>query len=192
MPLRIMLVNDGDSRSPELGPLLETLGYRVVGVVSDPFQTDAAADELTPDVIIVSSHSPSAAILGRLAALAARAPRPVVMFSSDRKVETIRAATQAGVCAYVVDGLHAARVEPIIDAALARFQESQAMRGELEEVRSRLSDRKAIDRAKGILMKARKLSEDEAYAALRRMAMDRGKRLGEIAQQVIDVASVLN
>jgi response regulator NasT len=190
--LRIVVIEAGDSRSLELRPMLEALGHQVLAEVSDPEEIDAACDRLEPDVIVTSARSPSAEYLRGVAALSERKPRPIVMFSADRSAETIRAATRAGVSAYVVDGMDAARVAPIIEAALARFHEFHAMRRELAPTKSRLSERKAIDRAKGILMKARKLSEDEAYAALRRMAMDHGKRLGEVAQQVIDVANVLN
>ena len=98
---------------------------------------------------------------------------------------------RAGVSAYVVDGLDAARVKSIVEVAVARFDEYRRLRAELVEANLKLSERKLVERAKGILMKSRGMGEDEAYRMLRRMAMDRGKRLGEIAQQVIDMAGLL-
>src|SRR5262249_26460395 len=100
-------------------------------------------------------------------------------------------ALRAGVAAYVVDGLDAGRVKSIVDVAVARFDEYQRLRDELADAHDRLEERKLVERAKGILMKARSMSEDEAYQALRRMAMDRGKRLGEVAQQLIDMSTLL-
>jgi len=114
-----------------------------------------------------------------------------VMFSSDDAPDTIRDAMRAGVSAYVVDGLEAARVKAIVEVAVARFDEYQRLREELADANLKLEERKLVERAKGILMKARGMDEDEAFQALRRMAMDRGKRLGEIAQQLIDMADLL-
>jgi response regulator NasT len=103
----------------------------------------------------------------------------------------IREATRAGVSAYVVDGLDPARVKSIIDVACARFEEFQRLRAALAEANLRLAERKVVERAKGVLMKARGLSEDEAYRALRRMAMDRNRRLAEVAQALVDAAELL-
>jgi len=114
-----------------------------------------------------------------------------VMFSSDDAPETIREAVRAGVSAYVVDGLDAARVKSIVEVAVARFGEYQRLRTELAEATLKLSERKVVERAKGLLMRARGMDEDEAFQAMRRMAMDRGKRLVEIARQVIDMAKLL-
>jgi response regulator NasT len=113
------------------------------------------------------------------------------MFSADRDQQTIRAAVRAGASAYVVDGLAADRVEPIIEAAIARFESFQAVRRELAQVRTRLSERKVIERAKGVLMKARGMGEDEAYVALRSMAMERSISVGELARQLLSVSSLL-
>ena len=113
------------------------------------------------------------------------------MFASDDAPDTIREAVRAGVSAYIVDGLEVARVKAIVEVAVARFDQYQNLRAELAEANLKLSERKLVDRAKGILMKSRGMGEDEAYQALRRMAMDKGKRVGDIAQQVIDMADLL-
>jgi response regulator NasT len=118
-------------------------------------------------------------------------PRPVVMFAEEGDSGTIERAVRAGVSAYVVDGLNPSRVKPIVDVAIARFREFQALRQELQETRSQLADRKQIDRAKGLLMKHRGLDEQEAYAAMRKMAMDRGQKMGEVANNIIAVLELL-
>jgi response regulator NasT len=113
------------------------------------------------------------------------------MFARDAEAATIREVTRAGVSAYVVDGLDPARVKSIIDVACARFEELQKLREALAAAEDRLAERKLVERAKGLLMRTRNLSEDEAYRALRRMAMDRGKRLAAVAQAVLDAAELL-
>jgi len=113
------------------------------------------------------------------------------MFTQDKDQTRMRAALQAGVSAYVVDGLAAERVQPIVNVALARFEQWQALRQELDQAQTGLAERKAIDRAKGILMTQRRCSEDEAYRLLRKTAMDRNARLGEVAENVIAMAKLL-
>jgi response regulator NasT len=190
-PLRIMLVDDSESRSLELRLMLEKLGYEVVAEVFKPRDLYAAVSRLAPDVIIIDTDSPTRDTLEHVALLSAREPRPIVMFSADRSGDAIRAATGAGVSAYVVDGLSATRVEPIIAAAVARFEAFQSMKHQLAQANTRLSERKLVDRAKGVLMKARKLSEEEAYAALRRMAMERSITIGEVAKRLLEVSDLL-
>jgi response regulator NasT len=146
---------------------------------------------VAPDVIVIDTESPSRDVLEHLVVMSQHTPRPVVMFASDGAVETIREAVRAGVSAYVVDGLDPARVRPIVDAAVARFEELQGLREQLAEANLRLDERKLIERAKGILMKARGLDEEEAYRALRRMAMDKNRRIGEVARNVIEMADLL-
>jgi response regulator NasT len=118
-------------------------------------------------------------------------PRPVVMFASDGTPETIRAATRAGVSAYVVDGLDEKRIKAIVDVAVARFDELQDLRGQLAQANSKLAERKLIERAKGLLMKSRGLDEEAAYAALRKAAMDRSLKVAEIAQRIVDASDLL-
>ena len=181
----------GEPRSLELRRMLVALGYDVVAEVRNAHELYAKVRTLAPDVIIIDTDSPSRDTLEHVALLSERHPRPIVMLSADRDGDTIRAATRAGVAAYVVDGLAAARIEPIIAAAVARFEAFQAVKHELAEAHTRLSERKLVERAKGLLMKARQLSEEDAYAALRRMAMDRNRRIGEVAQSVIDMRDFL-
>lgn len=159
--------------------------------LSSPLALLKTIDELRPDVIVIDTDSPSRDVLEHLVVMSQHTPRPVVMFASDGKPETIRQAVRAGVSAYVVDGLDSARVQPIVEAAIARFEELQELRGQLAEANLKLSERKLIERAKGLLMKSRNLDEEAAYAALRRAAMDRKLRLSEVAQRIIDAADLL-
>jgi response regulator NasT len=120
------------------------------------------------------------------------ARRPIVLFTEDNDTSHVRDAIAAGVTAYVVAGLAPERVRPVLDVALARFQHEEHMRRELADARSQLSERKTIDRAKGLLMERQGLSEEEAYARLRKTAMDKGLKLSEVAQRILDVADLLS
>ena len=126
--------------------------------------------------------------------ITASCPRPIVLFTRDARSDSIRDAVHAGVSAYEVyvgDGFAPEHVAPILDAALARFEELQSVRAELAQTKSKLSERKLIDRAKGILMKEKKLPEEEAYRLLRKLAMDRSAPMGTVAEQVITYAKLL-
>lgn len=186
-----MLVEDSESRSLVVRLMLENLGYLVVAEVFEPRLLYDAVRRHLPDVIIIDTASPSRDTLEHIAMLSEREPRPIVMFSADRDQQRIRAAVRAGASAYVVDGLAAERVSPIIEAAIARFESFQTIRRELAQVRTKLSERKLVERAKGVLMKARGMSEEDAYAALRSMAMERSIGIGELARQVLSVSSLL-
>ena len=189
--LRVMLVDDTPERAFRLRLVLERVGYDVVAEVSDARALRDEALRLSPDVIIVETTSPSRDVLERIGAITESAPRPVVMFAGDPARNAIRAAVRAGVTSYVVDGLAPERIAPIVDTALARFETFQAMKTELDSARTKLSERKLVEKAKGILMKSRRLSEEEAYGALRKQAMDRNLQLVEVARQVIAVAELL-
>jgi response regulator NasT len=119
------------------------------------------------------------------------APRPVLMFSNDADQKLIHAAVSAGVSAYLVEGLEAARLAPILEVALARFAREEQLRKRLAEAENELADRKLIDRAKRLLMDRRKMSEPEAYAMLRKRAMDEGMKLAEVARQLVSMADLL-
>ena len=189
--LRVMIVDDSEERSLYLRLMLEQVGYTVVAEVFEPRNIYAAVKAHAPDVIIVDTESPSRDTLEHVAVLSETDPRPIVMFSSDSGSDTIREAVQAGVSAYIVDGLAAERVKPIIEVAIARFESYQAVRTELAQVKTKLSERKLVERAKGVLMKARSIGEDEAYAALRKMAMERSLTIGEVSRQLLAVSDLL-
>ena len=144
-----------------------------------------------PDIIVMNLEFPDQETLDNLAVLNQYNPKPIILFANEGSSEIISQAVQAGVDAYVVDGLTAHRVKPILDAALARFKEYQVLNKELKQARNQLADRKTIDRAKGLLMKSKGLDEDQAYHAMRKMAMDQSKPLVEIAHNMLSVMALL-
>ena len=189
--LRVLVVVESAERADILRVGLALAGHEVAATLSSPLELLHAVERVRPDVIIIDTESPSRDVLEHIVVVSRDQPRPIVMFARDDAIETIREETRAGVAAYVVDGLDAARVKPIIDAACARFEAFQALREELAATQALLAERKVIERAKGLLMKAKGLDEEAAYAQLRRLAMSRGKRLAELAQSLVDAADLL-
>jgi two-component system, response regulator / RNA-binding antiterminator len=189
--MRVLVVDESAERAELVREGLRVAGYEVAASLSSPLALLEAIERLQPDVIVVDTESPSRDVLEHLVVMSQHTPRPVVMFASDAAPEKIREATRAGVSAYVVDGLAPERIQPIIDAALARFEEVQSLRAQLAEANLRLAERKLVDRAKGLLMKSRRLDEPAAYDLMRRMAMDRKLRLAEIARRIIDASDLL-
>lgn len=142
------------------------------------------------DLLAVDAPEPGAQLLARLAVVAC--DTAVAIFSADASPQTIREATRAGACAYVVDGEERRQLRPVLEAALARFAQVRLLRKELAEAKARLAERKLIERAKGILMKRRGMDEEAAYAFLRATAMARGLKLAEVAQRVLDASGLLD
>ncbi len=177
------------SRQLRIG-LLEG-GYNIVAVLpSDMFLPDRLA-QIQPDLIIVDAESQARDTLEHVVMATREARRPIVLFTDDNDTTHMKDAIAAGVTAYVVAGLAPARVKPVLDVAMARFQVEESMRRELADARSQLNDRKVIERAKGALMKRLGLSEEEAYARLRKTAMDKGLKLAELARRMIDTMELL-
>jgi two-component system, response regulator / RNA-binding antiterminator len=189
--MRVLVVDESPERAELLREGLRSAGHEVTATLSSPLALLKTIDELKPDVIVIDMDSPSRDVLEHLVFVSQNSPRPVVMFAQDDAPETIRAATRAGVSAYVVDGLDKNRIKSIVEAAVARFEDYQGLRTQLAEANLKLSERKVVEKAKGLLMKSRGLDEDAAYAALRKMAMDRKLKLIEVAQKVIDAADLL-
>ena len=189
--MRVLVVDESPERADILREGLRRAGYEVSASLSSAGSLLAAIEQLEPDVIVIDTESPSRDVLEHLVVMTQHTPRPVVMFSNDSAPETIREAVRAGVSAYVVDGMDPDRIRAIIDVALAQFEDFQRLREELAEANLKLAERKLVERAKGLLMKSRSLDEETAYALLRKVAMDRKLRLGEVAQQLIDAADLL-
>jgi response regulator NasT len=189
--MKIMLVDESPERSLYLRLTLERLGHDIVAEIADPRRLYEEVLHYSPDAIIIDTESPSRDTLEHLCLVTESCPRPIVIFTRDAKRESIREAVRAGVTAYIVDGLAAERIEPIIETAMARFEAFQSIQAELAQTRSKLSERKLIDRAKGILMQEKKISEEEAYHLLRKLAMARSAPLGTVAEQVITFAKLL-
>ena len=177
------------SRALRIG-LLQA-GYNIIAVLpTDIFLAQRLA-QLQPDMIIVDAESEARDALEHVVVASRDARRPIVMCTNDEDTTHVKDAVAAGVSAYVVAGLAAERIRPILEVAMARFQHEQQLRRELADARSELSDRKVIDRAKGLLMQRQGLSEADAYGKMRKTAMDRGLKLGEVAQRILDVADLL-
>jgi response regulator NasT len=191
MGMRILIVDESEERSALLRNALLSAGHEVAAMLSSPLELLRAVDAQRPDVIVIDTESPTRDVLEHVVIVSQSSPRPIVMFSSDAGDAAIRDAVRAGVSAYVVDGLDASRVNSIVEVACARFEEFQKLKLELAEANLRLSERKLVERAKGLLMSSRGLSEDEAYHALRKLAMSKKARLGDVARQVLDAAELL-
>ncbi len=189
--LKVLVVDELRSRAGDICAGLALAGHQVVAVLAS---SDTLAEDVTrirPDIILIDTEAPSRDTLEHLATMNRDMPRPVIIFAQASDDATIRTAIGAGVAAYVVDGLAPGRLKSVIDVAIARFESHQALNRELAEATRKLSDRKLIDRAKGILMKSRGLDEDAAYAALRRLAMDRSQPLAKAAKDVVELARLL-
>jgi len=189
--LRILLIDDFTSRAAILEQALSDAGHTIIARLGSTLDLPRQVHDLQPDVVIIDLDSPDRDTLENMSIVTRDNPRPIILFSAQDDSDTIQQAVRAGVSAYIVDGLSAKLVRPIIDVAIARFRESQAMRQELEKTRDQLSERKLVERAKGLLMKQRGFDEDEAYNAMRKMAMERNQRLVQVAQNVIDIFEML-
>ncbi|HJW24102.1 MAG TPA: ANTAR domain-containing protein [Rhodocyclaceae bacterium] len=189
--LTVLIIDESRARAGEICAGLALAGYQVAAILADSHNLAREVESLRPDVILIETDSPSRDTLENLAAMHRNMPRPVVMFANEGEDDAIRAAVQAGVSAYVVDGLDPRRLKGVIDVARAHFDQFQALRQELDEVSRKLGDRKLVERAKGLLMKARGLDEDGAYHALRKLAMQRGQPLAAVARDVVDMAHLL-
>jgi response regulator NasT len=189
--LRVMLVDDSQKDVSLLKEGLKAAGYDVVEVSTSAVALLDHVAAVCPDVIIIDSDSPTRDTLEQLSFVNERQPRPIVLFTEDRDNVTIQAALRAGVSAYVVAGMQPERLQPVLDVAVARFAQERALRDELKSAHDRLAERKIIERAKGLVMKQKGVSEEEAYRVMRKLAMDRNRRLLDVAQQIIDVSDLL-
>lgn len=191
MSHKILLLTAGAESSTLLKQSLQILGHQIVAEATANDEVTACVEAVAPDILVIDCDSPGDALLNRLRELSQYRPLPVVMFTGDNNRSAIQKAVRAGVSAYIVDGLEQNRLGTILDVALARFQETGRLRQELAETRASLGERKNVDRAKGILMKQRGFDEAAAYHALRKMAMDKNLRIGQVAENVIAVAELL-
>jgi response regulator NasT len=189
--MRVLIVDESEERTALLREALISSGHQVAASLSSPLELLRSVETLLPDVIVIDTESPTRDVLEHVVMVSQSSPRPIVMFATDSGGEMIREAVRAGVSAYVVDGLDSARVSSIVEVACARFEEFQRLKLELADANLKLSERRQVERAKGLLMQARGISEDEAFHALRKLAMSKKQRLGDVAQQLIDSAALL-
>ena len=189
--LKILLVDDNRGRSAILEQALRDNGQHVIAILNSGENLSAQVTTLEPDVIIIDLESPDRDTLEQMRSISRDNPKPVVMFSEDKDAKSIKQAIAAGVSAYVVDGLSDSRIKPLMDVAIARFREYQALKDELTQVKSTLEERKTVDRAKGIIMKRKGCDEETAYQLLRKTAMSSNQRMVEVARNLIASVEML-
>jgi response regulator NasT len=189
--LKIVIVDDSPIRAAILQDGLREAGFVNVAHIEGMANLLARIYAIDPDVILIDLENPSRDVLEQMFQVSRVVKRPIAMFVDQSDSASIQASVYAGVSAYIVDGLKKERIKPILDLCISRFNAFSRLQTELEQTKTALEDRKVIDRAKGILMKAKKLSEEEAYALLRRTAMNENRKIAEVAQSVITAAELL-
>lgn len=189
--LSVLVIDENSIRASIIEVGLREAGYDNVTIINDMNGLARRIMEINPDVIVIDIENPNRDMLESIFQISRAVKRPIAMFVDKSDEDSIVAAVDAGVSAYVVDGLKKERVKPILEMAVSRFNAFSRLQRELAEARSALEERKVIDRAKGILMKMRGLSEEEAFALLRQTAMNEKKKIAEIAQSVVTAAGLL-
>jgi len=189
--LTILVIDETAIRASIIEEGLREAGHGKVTVIHEVHGVARVIETLRPDVIVIDIENPNRDMMEHLFQLTRTVGRPIAMFVDRSDTASIEAAVEAGVSAYIVDGLKKERVKPILDMAVSRFKAFSRLQRELAEAKSALEERKLVERAKGILMKMRGLSEDEAFALLRQTAMNEKKKISEIAQSVVTAAGLL-
>ncbi|MEL6476888.1 MAG: ANTAR domain-containing protein [Pseudomonadota bacterium] len=189
--LRIAVVEEDRERALLIVDGLKDAGDYDITVVGDAAGLARRLSDLKPDVVLIDVADPNRDVLEAFALASGPLDRPVAMFVDRSDDQATKAAIEAGVSAYVVDGLRKERIKPVMDAAIARFHMYSRMRTELAATKAALAERKTIDRAKGLLMQAKGLSEEEAYALLRKTAMDQGRKVVDVATALVTAADLL-
>ncbi len=189
--LNVLVIDENSIRASIIEVGLREAGYDRVTVADDMNGLARRIEEINPDVIVIDLENPNRDMLESIFQISRAVKRPIAMFVDKSDEDSIVAAVEAGVSAYIVDGLKKERVKPILEMAVSRFNAFSRLQRELADAKSALEERKIIDRAKGILMKMRGLSEAEAFALLRQTAMNEKKKIAEIAQSVVTAAGLL-
>jgi response regulator NasT len=188
---KIVIVDESPIRAAILEEGLREAGFTGVTHISEMHNLLVRIYALDPDVILIDLENPSRDVLEQMFQVSRAVRRPIAMFVDQSDSASIQASVDAGVSAYIVDGLKKERIKPILDLCISRFNAFSKLQDELERTKSALEDRKVIDRAKGILMKLKGLNEDEAYVLLRSTAMREKKKIGDIAQSIVTAAELL-
>lgn len=189
--LRILLINDTPRHVGRLKQALSEAGFDVIAESGPNIDLPSRVETLKPDVILIDSESPGRDVLEQVVMVSRAQPRPILMFTDDQNPQIMRQAIRAGVSAYVVEGIQAQRLKPIMDVAMARFEAEQALRSQLQVREAQLNERKRVEQAKGILMRMRQCDEEEAYTLMRRQAMSRQQKLIQVAEQIIAMQSLM-
>jgi len=189
--LKIVIVDESAVRSAILEEGLREAGFTQVVRIAEMVNLLARIYAIDPDVILIDLENPSRDVLEQMFQVSRVVKRPIAMFVDQSDTASIQASVDAGVSAYIVDGLKKERIKPILDTCISRFNAFTRLQGEVDRAKNALEERKVIDRAKGTLMRAKNLTEDEAYARMRRAAMNENKKIVEIAQSILTAAEML-
>jgi len=189
--LTIVIVDESPVRAAILADGLREAGFTRVVRIEETANLLARIYRIDPDVVLIDLENPSRDVLEQMFQVSRAVKRPIAMFVDQSDTASIQASVDAGVSAYIVDGLKKERVKPILDLCISRFNAFARLRAELERAKTALEERKVIERAKGILMKARNLSEEDAFALLRKTAMNENRKIAEIAQSIVTAADLL-
>ncbi|MDG4813448.1 ANTAR domain-containing protein [Hydrogenovibrio sp. 3SP14C1] len=186
-PIKVMLVDDDSARAALLSQALQDHGYEVVARVEPGPSLLSKVAKILPDMIVIDTDSPDRDILESMSLLNEHNPMPVVMFSDVEDESVIQEAIRSGVSGYIAKGVDQQRVKSIMNVAIARFREYQALKNELKQTKDELESKKLIDQAKHLLMSQKGVPEQEAYKAMRKMSMDRNIRMADVAENIISV-----
>ncbi len=190
--LSILIVEEDAARARQIIDALIDAGWNDVHALAQTSALERAIKMHDPDIVLIDVANPDRDTLEHLSLISGTKTRPVAMFVDQTDDDLTQAALAAGVSAYVVDGLQMNRIKPVLETAIARFQIMRQMQSELDAAKRALEDRKTLDRAKGILMRQRGMSEDEAYKLIRKTAMDQGRKVIDVAQALVTAADLLS
>lgn len=189
--LRILLIDDTEKKVGRLKAALGEAGFEVIEAGNLSIDLPACVETVRPDVVLIDTESPGRDVMEQVVLVSRDRPRPIVLFTDEHDPGVMRQAIQAGVSAYIVEGIHATRLRPILEVAMARFEADQALRAQLLARDQQLAERKRIEQAKGLLMKLRDCNEEQAYTLMRRQAMSRQQKLIQVAEQIIAMSEML-
>jgi two-component system, response regulator / RNA-binding antiterminator len=189
--LKIVIVDENPVRAAILADGLREAGFTQVVRLEETKNLLTHIYAIDPDVILIDLENPSRDVLEQMFQVSRAVKRPIAMFVDQSDSASIQASVDAGVSAYIVDGLRKERVKNILDLCISRFYAFSRLQTELEKTKTALEERKVIDRAKGILMKVKKISEEDAYALLRKTAINENRKIAEVAQSVVTAAEML-
>lgn len=189
--LRVLLIDDTPRKVGRLRAALIEAGLEVIEESGLTIDLPERVEVIRPDVILIDTDSPSRDVMEQVVVVSRDQPRPIVMFTDDNNPDAMRQAIRAGVSAYIVEGIQAQRLKPILDVAMVRFESDQAIRAQLQARDQQLVERKRIELAKGMLIRMRSCNEQEAYTLMRRQAMSRQQKLIQVAEQIIAMNELL-
>ncbi|CAG8865461.1 putative transcriptional regulatory protein pdtaR [Pseudomonas fluorescens] len=189
--LRILLIDDTEKKVGRLKAALIEAGFEVIDAAGLTIDLPACVETVRPDVVLIDTESPGRDVMEQVVLVSRDQPRPIVLFTDEHDPAVMRQAIQAGVSAYIIEGIQATRLQPILDVAMARFESDQALKAQLQARDQQLLERKRIEQAKGLLMKMKDCNEEQAYTLMRRQAMSKQQKLVQVAEQIIAMQELL-